>query len=216
MIIEPVLSMREGQEHVRRIVSSLKPIDGERFVPRAESDRLFLAHSQKSSAKTRVRLTHDGLTRRSEPDSCYVTIGVDNDERFTVLELILSMGRYPDQLTLEWDVFLEVVPELITTLRPTLVLSNGLNTDDEVEDALPEIAGLESEALPASFTPFTYLGPRRLNARLEHELSVLPSYRSSRLGEGWLVQTTEKPDHPPSRELVSSLHKLAVKCLWAK
>ena len=146
-------------------------------------------------------LTHDVLAAEqgaqfAESDVHYRLERGFNLGKLEMMSFVLP--ETPAGAAMSWSLMSHLLPHSISVIDPDLAMINGNEDVAWGSDLVPG-------ALPAFFTPFTYLGPTRLTDERRRALGALPDCRTEKLGDGWVVQAVTDLHQKVSPAFVSAL-----------
>lgn len=190
---------------LRRAAGALGNVEGASFVPGGKRAASFL--EGKINAR-RITLTHPAFSEEKGYSNSWLSLSADSyGKTSSVIFVGIHMGRPGEQMDLEWEIGLALVPRLVGALTPTMGFMNGRLVDVE-KSVLPSQAAMRGSPLPSQFTPWTYIDGAGLSEDLKKQLALLPAPVSAPLAGGWVVHALTKLNDPVSPEFLEALNKL--------
>ena len=157
---------------LRSAAEAVGEVYGAPFQPKGSRSVRFLSGVGTAG---RIELEHPQFTRQSGRGNSWLSLSVErhHDPGFGLLFMGVHMGRPEEQIDVEWDIGLQIMPRLIERLTPRLAHLNGRLVDLE-RAVFPREAWVGGTSLPKSFTPWTFFDAESLDAEVRRKLGSLP------------------------------------------
>jgi hypothetical protein len=209
LYFHPAMEKAEALALVRRAYTGLGPYQGEPLAPAFPEEAAVIERGDMElfeEAGDTFTAKHAGMGRATGSRLWTMEFRFVSDYAPAWAEIQLDPAlkeAEPNAIAAVWDFLLFAMPRFVESTSPSLAMANG--ADEEEELALPSGRRLPADGLPPWFTPWTYLGPDRLDAERREWLRSLPAHHSGPLGEGWLVQAVPDLFHDPDPAFLDAL-----------
>lgn len=210
LFFEPAITPAATLRAARELVERTSSLEGYQVRPLDDEQEKMLATNDVSTFEENGKIVffaNQAMVRDVDADWMLHLVLSDLD---APKNSMLSLSPVPsggEDAEPNWAFLVKVLPVIVEIYQPTLAMLNGLSTDEDV-DHLPSFEELSPGEFPPMVTPWTYIGPARLDAALKKKLAHLEVFRTEPLGQGWLLQVVEKYSDKPSRETINQLGAL--------
>ena len=195
----------DPNELLRQLVRQVGAFAGQEFVPRGKRSVLFM---NGEGVAGRVLLGHPKFTEEQGYAGSWLSISLDIEKERGFVFLAVHMGQPGEQIEVEWNIGLEIMPRLLTGVPSMTAFLNGRLVEVESSE-FPSEQPLLKSGLPKVFTPWTFFADEKLDTQMRKKLSELPVVSSAPIANGWAVQAVETLTDPPSPDFLAALETLA-------